>query len=225
MFAFQICVLQQIGILTIWSIIQEKLKSLTPDIGKMAWSRLKLEKKQSVNLSDYVYENIVDNEIKFNIAAAKKRLAAKRIEKNILKMERQSSNFEMEDRLLSHTSSSSSIYNNVRPVSAASYKKSKILVENIFDNSTIFYCLKVMKLNRTVNFLVGKTCGEVMHCTRFGNIVKVNIINAASKLILLNNTTIRAMLFYPCVDPGPSHRNISTDYCLVTDERRLIRVS
>ncbi|XP_022127192.2 uncharacterized protein LOC111001567 [Pieris rapae] len=76
----QICVLLQRGIVIIYSIIQEKNKNTSHDLGKAFWSKIKLEKYQDINISDY----IVPNELKmdFSLNKAKKRLIHRRQGKN-----------------------------------------------------------------------------------------------------------------------------------------------
>ncbi|XP_031766394.2 uncharacterized protein LOC113510041 [Galleria mellonella] len=163
-FIGQVCVLQRIGILTIWSIIQEKLKT-NSDIGKAFWSKMKLQKSQTISLVEYI--NVGEpsiNSTSFNLNAAKRRVLLRKKERT-------------RDKKGSRPKSAVSFD---RPTSAASIKKTMLPIENNWENGIVCSDLKIMKYNNTDNFLIAKNCGEVLCCTKNVAAVKVNRLSVAS---------------------------------------------
>ncbi|XP_041968137.1 cytoplasmic dynein 2 intermediate chain 1 [Aricia agestis] len=162
----QLFALQRLGILTVWSVIQEKSKKYVRDPGKAYWSKMKLEKRKIVNLCDHIhiYERVFDDTI-FNLNSAKKRLAAKRMERNLnLKIELRPSTSKQFDR----------------PTSAASVRTSKSLSENVFDYKTSCHDLKMMHHKNRVYYLIAKNCGEVLCCSRIISAAKVDIFDVGT---------------------------------------------
>lgn len=165
-YSFQVAALQRTGILTIWSIIQEKAKIVPPDIGKAFWSKMKLEKSQTITLLDHIDSSVkeLQNKIELNLGAAKKRLLNRKMEKNLFRPQ---------------VSRPKTAYDSDKPSSAASVKSRKVfpVQENITKDweSGIVCCdLKVMFWKNTDNYLIAKNCGEVMCCRRTLGVVKVN---------------------------------------------------
>ncbi|CAB3222482.1 unnamed protein product [Arctia plantaginis] len=162
----QIAVLQRTGILTIWSIIQEKSKTVPPDIGKAFWSKMKLEKSETINLLDHIDISVKEsqNQIEFNLNAAKKRLQNRKIERNLFK---------------THVSRPKSAYDIDKPSSAASVKNRKVLpvqenVSKSWESGVVCYDLKVMFWRNSDNYLIAKNCGEVMCCRRTLGVIRIN---------------------------------------------------
>lgn len=163
----RVCSLQRIGVLTIWMIVQEK-KSFTRDPGKALWSKLKLERNQSISLSEHVdlpaREQI---DYTFNLTAAKRRISAKREEtKEVLR------------------SKSSADTHSDRPNSAANVKNksdTKNKMADKWESGMLCTDLKVCKYDNMDNYLVAKSGGEVLLVTRVSGSVKVNRFLVTSK--------------------------------------------
>ncbi|KAJ8705521.1 hypothetical protein PYW08_012567 [Mythimna loreyi] len=172
----QVVSLQSIGVLTIWSIVQQKSKTIPPDIGKAFWSKMKLEKNQTISLLDHIDLPLKDpqiNELKsnFNLNAAKRRIINRKQEKTIIKKD-----FSRPKSAISFDSD--------RPSSAASAKIKRVLsverdVSN-WENGIICGDLKVMNWKDRDNYLVAKNCGEVLCCKRILGAVRVNTFGVAS---------------------------------------------
>ncbi|OWR46331.1 UDP-glycosyltransferase UGT41A3 precursor, partial [Danaus plexippus plexippus] len=158
----QICSLQRIGVLTIWSIIRER--AVKSDIGKALWSKIKLRRSQVIVLSEYLEANRTVG-TDFNLNSAKKRIAARKREKNIIK--RQHSR-----------PKSSSTFNLDRTDSVAINKTDT----NFWENGIICSDLKIIHL-KVDNYLVGKNLGEVLCCMKNMGGVKINRFTVASKLL------------------------------------------
>lgn len=182
---FQVCSLQCTGILTVWSIVQEKTQN-TDDLGKAFWSKIKLEKNQTINLIEHIVP--MNSELpSFNLNAAKKRLSIKRQEKSITKFSRPKSTISKSDV--------------DRPNSAAS-AKNKVTTENyifnFWENGVVFNHLKVMNLNNIDNYLVARNCGEVLCCKRNLGTVNVKKLCVASKYYYLKKKSsfIHILILY-----------------------------
>ncbi|XP_026314372.1 uncharacterized protein LOC113226069 [Hyposmocoma kahamanoa] len=161
----QICSLQKLGILTIWSIVQEKSKSL--DIGKAYWSKTKLEKTQTIFLMDHIEPIVNDidrNRVNFNLNAAKKRLSNRKFIEKSFKISRQK-----------HSETE-------RPTSTASLKKVFSTESNVFnwENGILCCDLKIAVLDKKEIYLVAKNCGEVLCCIRNVGGVKVRRVCVAT---------------------------------------------
>ncbi|CAK1587790.1 unnamed protein product [Parnassius mnemosyne] len=178
----QMCSLQRAGILTLWSIVQEKTKSKTNDIGKSFWSKLSLEKAETIHLTEYLdpcVNDTLENSFTdtFNLNAAKRRISNRRQERSLL---RPSS---------SRVKSAVGLYSeNTRPRSAASARNRNTLqirknIQNMWESGLVCNDLKIMRINNADNFLIAKNCGEVLCCTRFAGTFKVN------KLCVANDTS------------------------------------
>lgn len=173
---FQVCSLQRTGTLTIWSIVQEK--KCTPDIGKAFWSKMKLERTQTISLLDHLdipVEEASENEtlINFNLNSAKRRLSAKKHEKVLVKSE-----------ISRPKSAISSEFDIDRPASAASLKKVLPIEKNVarnWESGVVCFDLKITRFNKTDTYLVAKNCGEVLCCTRSAGVVKMNRFSVTSK--------------------------------------------
>lgn len=171
---WQLCTLQRTGIVTTWSIVQEKNKNPSKnDIGKAFWSKMSLEIVQNINLTHYLDTEINNIEINtnFNLSSAKKRLLNKRQERNMVKR-------------LSHQESLSKS-DSGRPSSVASVRSKSYLFEITNFDSCINCChLKIVNLNNIDNFLVGKNCGEVLSFRRVMGNVKIKSLCVASEYII-----------------------------------------
>lgn len=177
---FQILSLQRIGILTIWSIIQDKLKS-SKDIGKAYLSKMSLEKCQTINLTEHIdistKRNISgDLFTSFNLNAAKRRLSLRKKEKCLVK------NFNSRPQTASNSKFDFDID---RPSSAASMRKRMLPVEiNVpksWETGVVCNDLKIMKIANIDNYLIARNCGEVLHCKRCLGTVKIERFSVASK--------------------------------------------
>ncbi|XP_072941363.1 uncharacterized protein [Epargyreus clarus] len=162
----QICTLQKLGILTIWSINQEK-STTTRDIGKAFWSNIRLEKKQSVHLSDHLDTPI--NNSNFNLNAAKRRLSNRKQERI--------------ERRKEITRPKSAILKNLdRSNSVASPRKNLPIGRNVNEWDSVIICnhLKVLRLNKDDNYLIAMNNGEVLCCKRNLRDFKVDRLCVAS---------------------------------------------
>ncbi|CAG5037058.1 unnamed protein product [Parnassius apollo] len=178
----QMCSLQRAGILTLWSIAQEKPKSKANDIGKAFWSKLSLEKAQTIHLTEHLdlcATNTLENSFTdtFNLNAAKRRISIRRQDRSLL---RPSS---------SRVNSAVGLYcDNSRPRSATSARNRNTLQirknnQNMWETGLVCNDLKIIRINNADNFLIAKNCGEVLCCTRFAGTFKVN------KLCVANDTS------------------------------------
>ncbi|XP_063371651.1 cytoplasmic dynein 2 intermediate chain 1, partial [Cydia amplana] len=153
----QVCSLQRLGILTIWTIIQEKSK--THDLGKAFWSKMKLEKTQTISIAKLLSaKDISDNA--FNLNAGKKRLLKRKQDKILAR------NFTRQKSAESDID---------RPRSVASARK--LPVENKlphdWESGVVCGDLKIVQYNNSDRFLVAKNNGEVLSCTRSLGAVKI----------------------------------------------------
>lgn len=182
--------LQSIGVLTIWSIVQQKSKTIPPDIGKAFWSKMKLEKNQTISLSDHIdlplkdpeYSDIKTN---FNLNAAKRRILNRKQEKTIIKKE-----VSRPKSAISFDSDSD------RPSSAASAKIKRVLsvekdVSKNWESGIVCGDLKVMTWEDRDHYLIAKNCGEVLCCKRILGVVRVTKFCVASKILLNLKKTYR----------------------------------
>ncbi|XP_048003943.1 uncharacterized protein LOC125240140 [Leguminivora glycinivorella] len=152
----QICSLQRLGVLTIWTIIQEKSK--THDLGKAFWSKMRLEKTQTISLTKLLCaKDISDNA--FNLNAGKKRMLKRKQEKVLA-------------RNFSRQKSESDID---RPRSVANARR--LPVENKlpheWESGVVCEDLKIVQYNNSDRLLVAKNDGEVLSCTRSLGAVKI----------------------------------------------------
>ncbi|KAL4714788.1 hypothetical protein ACJJTC_002647 [Scirpophaga incertulas] len=162
----QVSALQRLGVITIWSIIQERIPNDSKDLGKAYWSKMKLEKNQTIYLVEQLWptSNSLDRS-SFNLNAAKMRIAMRKKERTT-KSSRQKSAMASE-----------------RPASVAASKIS-------LDDSIICTDLKVMRLNDTINYLVAKNCGEVLCCTKILGVVKINRFCVATDFATVTNLEV-----------------------------------
>ncbi|XP_075989207.1 uncharacterized protein LOC142985120 [Anticarsia gemmatalis] len=203
----QVVALQRTGILTIWSIIQEKTKTIPPDIGKAFWSKMKLEKYQTINIFEHIDTLNTDNKPNFNINSAKKRLQNKKQEKNIIKNSRPKSAMS---------------FDSDRPTSAASVKNKKVSqVNNVsgWECGVICYDLKVVNLNNSDSYLIGKNCGEVLCCKRILGAVRVDrlcLATDASSVICIEVSPHGLPYYLAATDAG------TISVCSVLENRVLL---
>ncbi|XP_053622000.1 uncharacterized protein LOC128681820 [Plodia interpunctella] len=172
----QVCTLQNIGILLIWSIIQDK-SNTSKDMGKAYWSKMKLEINQKISLIEHL--NIQKSEpftielnSNFNLNAAKRRTSLRRKEKVTVKKV---------SRLKSAISFDSD--RSDRPSSAASAANKKILpVENSWETGIVCNDFKIMNYENSYSYLVAKNCGEVLSCSRSAGSLKVNKLSVSTDM-------------------------------------------
>lgn len=169
----QIVSLQRIGILTIWSIIQEKKAS--KDIGKAFWSKLKLEKHQTINITEHI-DTIINENTNFNLNSAKRRISQRKQEKSMFKKE------------TSRPKTASKLeFDTDRPYSAASLRKKALPFEinlpKSWENGIVCNDLKIVSWNNLYTFLVAKNCGEVLCCKRCLGVVRIERFSVASKYL------------------------------------------
>lgn len=170
----QVCSLQRIGVLTIWMIVQEK-ESLFLDLGKAYWSKLKLEKNQSISLANYMDLPTQDRiEYNFNLTAAKRRLQAKKQEKKVARPK---------SSLLTKSDRSDSAANVRRQKSNTNLTENK-MADN-WESGIVCTDLKVCEYNKVYNYLIAKCGGEVLICTRVTGAVKIDRLLVASKCWLI----------------------------------------
>ncbi|PZC73180.1 hypothetical protein B5X24_HaOG209912 [Helicoverpa armigera] len=213
----QVVTLQSIGVLTIWSIVQQKSKTVPPDIGKAYWSKMKLEKNQSISLLDHIDLPLKDpqnDEIKinFNLNAAKRRILNRKQEKSMLKKE-----FSRPKSAISFDFDIDSD----RPTSAASAKIKRVLsveknVAENWESGVVCGGLKVMNWkdrdNYLIakncgrdNYLIAKNCGEVLCCKRILGAVRVNkfcVATDASSVTCIEVSPHRLPYFLAATDVG-----------------------
>ncbi|XP_063390987.1 cytoplasmic dynein 2 intermediate chain 1 [Cydia fagiglandana] len=153
----QVCSLQRLGILIIWTIIQEKSK--THDLGKAFWSKMKLEKTQTISIAKLLStKDISDNA--FNLNAGKKRLLKRKQDKILAR------NFTRQKSAESDID---------RPRSVASARKLPVENKLPHDWESGIVCgdLKIVQYNNSDRFLVAKNNGEVLSCTKSLGAVKI----------------------------------------------------
>lgn len=182
---FQVVSLQRIGVLTIWSIVQQKSKTVPPDIGKAFWSKMKLEKNQSISLLDHIANPLKDSQngdskLNFNLNAAKRRIINRKQEKNMMR------------KAVSRPKSAISFdFDSDRPSSAASAKIKRVLsvekdISKNWESGIVCGDLKVMNWKDSDHYLIAKNSGEVLCCKRILGAVKLSKFCVASKYFLLN---------------------------------------
>ncbi|CAH0698557.1 unnamed protein product [Spodoptera exigua] len=199
----QVVALQSIGVLTIWSIVQQKSKTIPPDIGKAFWSKMKLEKLQTINLMEHIdipiNEQNDETKPDFNLHAAKRRILNRKQEKTIIK------------NVVSRPKSAMSFdFDSDRPASAASGKMKRVLsveknVSKYWECGVVCRDLKVMKWKDREYYLVAKNCGEVLCCRRILGTVKVNtfcIANDASSVNCIEVSFHELPYFLAATDTG-----------------------
>ncbi|KAJ2943254.1 hypothetical protein O0L34_g12059 [Tuta absoluta] len=210
----RVCTLQRVGILSFWTIIQEKTK--TSDIGKAYWSKMKLEKTQTIKLLDHIDlpEKILNNEdviTNFTLNAAKRRLTKRKSEKNVLRKDK-----------TRPKSTSSSEFDISRPASAASFKRVLSVEKKVhesWENGIVCSDLKILRLEKTENYLVGKNCGEVLCCTKTAGSFKVEklcIANDMSSITCLGVSFHDIPYFLAATDSG------TVNLCSLTESRVLL---
>nr|XP_049704292.1 uncharacterized protein LOC110380815 [Helicoverpa armigera] len=200
----QVVTLQSIGVLTIWSIVQQKSKTVPPDIGKAYWSKMKLEKNQSISLLDHIDLPLKDpqnDEIKinFNLNAAKRRILNRKQEKSIKEFSRPKSAMSFDFDIDSD-----------RPTSAASAKIKRVLsveknVAENWESGVVCGGLKVMNWKDRDNYLIAKNCGEVLCCKRILGAVRVNrfcVATDASSVTCIEVSPHRLPYFLAATDAG-----------------------
>ncbi|XP_068625767.1 uncharacterized protein [Battus philenor] len=172
----QMCSLQRIGILTLWSIIQQKDKTRS-DIGKAFWSKLAMEKFQTIHLTDYLdnhIKNATDRCEKFNLNAAKTRITNRRKAGK----SRQNSRVKSSDM-------------KTRVASANNIKMLPVHSENIWENGIVCNDLRVMRLEYSDNYIIAKNLGEILCCKKRAGVFEVNricVVNDASSIVGLEIT-------------------------------------
>ncbi|XP_061725568.1 uncharacterized protein LOC133531387 [Cydia pomonella] len=153
----QICSLQRLGIITIWTIIQDK--SNTHVLGKAFWSKMKLDKIQTISLAKLLSaKDVSDNA--FNLNAGKKRMSKRKQEKILAR---------------NYTRQKSAESDIDRPRSVASARKLPVENKLPHDWESGIVCgdLKIVQYNNSDRFLVAKNNGEVLSCTRSLGVVKI----------------------------------------------------
>ncbi|KAL0852846.1 hypothetical protein ABMA27_012645 [Loxostege sticticalis] len=198
----QVCSLQRIGILTIWSLIQEKMKSST-DMGKAYWSKIKLELNQTVMLMDHLdlpRANSPESTFvpSFNLNAAKRRTSVRRKEKKQISRQR-------------------SAVKSDGPASAASVKN-QILPRNNWETGIVCSDLKIMRVENRDHYLVAKNCGEVLCCTKTAGVLKINRFCVADKssVTSLDVSTHSMPYFLAATDSG------TVNLCSILESRVLL---
>ncbi|CAG9574287.1 unnamed protein product [Danaus chrysippus] len=192
----QICSLQRIGILTIWSIIRER--RIKSDIGKALWSKIKLKRSQVIVLSEHLEANRTIG-ADFNLNSAKKRIAARKREKNIIKRQ------------------------NSRPKSSSTLQSDKTnsvaidkIDTNFWVNGIICSDLKIIHL-KVDNYLIGKNFGEVLCCMKKLGAVIINRFPVASSSTMITCLqTTKLPYFLAATDTG------TINLCSLIDYRVLL---
>ncbi|KOB69225.1 WD repeat-containing protein 60 [Operophtera brumata] len=154
-----------------WNLRNSKKKA-SKDIGKAFWSKLKLEKYQTINITEHIDTTIKDN-THFNLNSAKRRISQRKQEKSLLK----------KDTFRPKTATTFD-FDIDRPYSAASLRK-KVLPAEInlpksWENGIVCSDLKIVSLNNVYSFLVAKNCGEVLCCKRCLGVVRVQRFSVAT---------------------------------------------
>uniref|UniRef100_A0A2A4JEP5 WD repeat-containing protein 60 n=1 Tax=Heliothis virescens TaxID=7102 RepID=A0A2A4JEP5_HELVI len=202
----QVVTLQSIGVLTIWSIVQQKSKTVPPDIGKAYWSKMKLEKNQSISILDHIDLPLKDpqndnTKISFNLNAAKRRILNRKQEKLMIKKE-----FSRPKSAISFDFDIDSD----RPSSAASAKIKRVLsvekdVAENWESGVVCGGLKIMNWKDRDNYLIAKNCGEVLCCKRILGSVRVNkfcVATDASSVTCIEVSPHRLPYFLAATDTG-----------------------
>ncbi|XP_045506288.1 uncharacterized protein LOC123702554 [Colias croceus] len=208
----QVFSLQKRGILTLYSIVQEKQKNNTYDIGKAFWSKMRLEKYQYIDLVEHYVpiNNLTDNITDFNLNIAKKRLTNKRNDKTLTAN-------------ISRPKSSLRRVDSDRPKSAARFK-SVIAKDSNWECGIVCSALKIINLNNIDNYLIAKNCGEVLNCKRTAGIFKVfrfNVTNDASVITFLEASPNGLPYFLAATDSGTIHLcSLLTSRVLLTLDSR-----
>ncbi|XP_022818769.1 uncharacterized protein LOC111351200 [Spodoptera litura] len=213
----QVVTLQTIGILSIWCIVQQKSKTVPPDIGKAFWSKMKLEKLQTIRLTDHIDIPIKcqngDFKPDFNLHAAKRRMLNRKQEKSIIK------------NVVSRPKSAMSMDFDIdRPASAASGKMKRVLsveknVSKNWENGVVCRDLKVMTWKDRDYYLIAKNCGEILCCRRILGTVKVNtfcIATDASSVNCIEVSFHQLPYFLAATDTG------TISVCSLLDNRVLL---
>ncbi|XP_045540808.1 uncharacterized protein LOC106713405 [Papilio machaon] len=197
----QICSLQRVGILTIYSLVQERSRKKYNDIGKAFWSKMALEKIQTIHLTEHLDDINIELENinkRFNLNAAKRRMSNKRLETKVTLSSRQSV-----DR---------------RSVASAGKKVVKN-TSNIWETGIVCYDMKIIKIDNTDNFLIGKNCGEVLRCIRYMGTFKVLrlcVANDTCSITRLEISQNGLLLMLAATDSG------TVNLCSVIDFRVLL---
>lgn len=149
---FQVCSLQRLGVLTIWTIVQER--TITHDLGKAYWSKMKLEKTQTFSLTEHVNAKELIDSSTFNLSAAKKRMSNRKKEKTLAR------NFSRQN--------SADSRQNDRPASVASARKlpAKKILPHDWETGIVCSDLKIVHYDNIDRYLVAKNNGEVLCCTK-----------------------------------------------------------
>lgn len=170
--------MQRAGILTTWNIVQERSRSHSKDLGKAYWSKMLLEKLQSIELSHYIHlplEHTEETLDCFNLPTAKSRISNRKREQRELK------------RTLSREKSAKSSEfdksSSVTGVNNAKVTKLLPVMKSIkpWEDILICNCLKLLRVNDCENILVAKDRGEVLCCKRVLGISKVQKFCVACK--------------------------------------------
>ncbi|XP_038221001.1 uncharacterized protein LOC119838928 [Zerene cesonia] len=193
----QVCSLQKRGILTLYSVVQEKQSISNHDIGKAFWSKMRLEKYQYIDLVEYyvpINNDLTDNLTDFNLNVAKKRLTNKRQDNNLTTD-------------ISRPKSSMRRIGSDRAKSAARFK-SIISKDSNWESGIVCSGLKIVNLHNVDNYLVAKNCGEVLNCRKTGGMFKVfrfNASNNASVITFLEASPNGLPYFLAATDSGTIH--------------------
>ncbi|XP_063836774.1 uncharacterized protein LOC135085920 [Ostrinia nubilalis] len=198
----QVCSLQRIGILTIWFIIQEKIRTST-DMGKAFWSKIRLEMNQNVLLMDHIdmpRPNSPENTFvpSFNLNAAKRRTSVRRKEKKQISRQK-------------------SAVKSDRPASAASEKI--FLPQSNWETGIVCSDLKIMRVQERDHYLVAKNRGEVLCCTKTAGVFKVNRFSVAtdtSSVTCLDVSAHSLPYFLAATDSG------TVNLCSILESRVLL---
>ncbi|XP_073964345.1 uncharacterized protein isoform X2 [Choristoneura fumiferana] len=190
----QVCSLQRLGVLTIWTIVQEKTK--THDLGKAFWSKMKLEKTQTFSLTDHVNaKELIDNST-FNLSAAKKRMVNRKKEKTLAR------NFSRQN--------SADIRQNDRPASVASARRlpAEKTVPHEWETGIVCNNLKIVHYDNTDRYLVAKNNGEVLSCTKSLGAFTVDrlcVSSDTSSITCLDVSPHASAYFLAATDSGTVH--------------------
>ncbi|XP_013183298.2 uncharacterized protein LOC106129319 [Amyelois transitella] len=201
----QVCSLQDIGILSIWLIIQDKLIT-SKDMGKAYWSKMKLEISQTISLMNHLsgpnFEPLnADLNSNFNLSSAKRRLSLRKKNKTNIFSPKSAGSVE-----------------SVRPKSAVSIKTNSP-TKNNWDTGIICTDLKIMNYDNTCTYLVAKNCGEVLSCSKVAGDFKVNelrISNDTSTVTSLEVSSRGLPYFLAATDSG------TVNLCSVKHSRVLL---
>ncbi|CAK1555941.1 unnamed protein product [Leptosia nina] len=186
----QICTLLKRGYLITYSIIQEKNKNITADLGKAFWSKMRLEKHQTVVLSDYIIPTSdITSEVNFSLDTAKKKLLLKRRVMDVRAFSRPKSAITVD-----------------KPSSVASLKRFADI--SGWETGIICNTLKIVNINGYNRYLIGKNCGEVLDCRKVGGtvrIVRLNITGDSSAITVLEVSKDNPQYFLAGSNGGTVH--------------------